>query len=203
MINLSIANKVFMSRLEPLCENKARKEINILVTKIVNDEIIKYEDNSLLVYNDVSSSLMECIDFDTFSLNKMSNNLINKLNNSLFEIDDGEYLFNNNKNILTLEIPYGVINNNSLLSNMGPMIPFSIKFSGDSFCNVDCVIDDFSINTIMIKVVLKVLVNFMVYIPFKSKNLSVNIDYPIAMKLIQGSIPDIYLGSYPITSGGK
>ena len=205
MFNTFVAGRVFKDTIYSYCASYSNKVTNILVSNIISRKLIEYSSLDFMSYDETKSEVMECISFDTFNLSRLKNDLILSINNSLFDIEDNAFSFEGlnikfKNNLMCFDIPYGLINNNVLLNSFGPNIPVSLKLIGDSICNIDCNVSNYSINTILIKILLKIEINMMVYIPLKSEKMTVINEYPIALKIIQGNIPNTYLGSYPIIS---
>ena len=199
MINLSSANIMYKEVVINYSKKQSIKISNLLVSNIISEELENYKENEFVFYDNIDSDLMECISFDTYNLSKLQNSILEKINNSLFSlenIDNAELIDNN----LVFKIPFGLINNNILLNNFGPDIPSCLKLIGNSTCHIDFNIESQSINTILLKVVVFIDLSLRVFIPLDSEDIKVNYDYPLSIKFIQGQIPDTYLGSYPIIS---
>ena len=60
---------------------------------------------------------------------------------------------------------------------------------------IDSNVKEYGINNAMIEVKIKVSVTMIINMPFVSKEVNVNTEVPIIMKIIQGTIPEYYLGN--------
>ncbi len=89
-------------------------------------------------------------------------------------------------------MPSGIVTNNALLSNLGPKIPVKFELVGDVISNIDTKITNYGINNAMIEISVNVQLNEQIILPFISKRISYTTNIPIAIKLIQGTIPNYY-----------
>lgn len=169
-----------------LGEKEIKRVSNVLISEAVSSEIEAY-DNDFFVFNDKSE--LSTLSFDSIKLTNLSNNIIKYINDDLF--------FNK---INVFELPIGFINNNLLLNISGPNIPVCFRYFGETKCELKCVVDDYSINTVIVKIVLDIDMNAQMILPLMSKNIEVNNSYPIVIELLQGEIPDIMFGNYPVVT---
>lgn len=203
LFNLYFANYMYKDTILNYSKKLSSKVCYILVSKIISEELEIYKDIDFIYYDNIDSDFMECIEFDTYNLIKLQNSVLENVNNALFALQENEeieYLdkVDSKKGNLLFEIPYGIINNNALLNVFGPDIPIVLKLIGDSSCQLEYSIEGENINTIMLKIVLHLKINFMIFIPLESEEVSLYFDFPIGVKLIQGNVPEGYFGSYPI-----
>ncbi|MBQ9731101.1 MAG: hypothetical protein IJV94_03115 [Bacilli bacterium] len=167
-----------------LGEKEIKRVSYINISEAVNKEISLYKDESFIIEKDNSK-----MEFDSISLTNISNNIIAKMN---------EDLFFNKMNIF--EVPIGYINKNILLNANGPNIPICFRYFGETKCELKCEIDNYSINTVIVKIVLYINMNAQMILPLLSKNIPIQNSYPIVIELIQGEVPDVYFGEYPVLS---
>ena len=88
--------------------------------------------------------------------------------------------------------------NNSLLSNLGPKIPVKINLNGDVITDIKTEVQSYGINNALIKVNANIKVYMQVIIPFKTREIVVEANVPIVMKLVEGNVPSYY---YPTKTG--
>ncbi len=93
-------------------------------------------------------------------------------------------------------IPYGIIYNNSILSNLGPKIPYRIYMVGNTNNDTKINIEEYGINSSKVEVVLNISVNMQVLLPFSSENFAVNKSIILDSKIIQGKVPNYYGGIF-------
>ena len=101
---------------------------------------------------------------------------------------------------LVFEIPSGVVFKNSLLTNIGPKIPVKLTLIGDIDSDIKTKVTNYGINNALIKVNVYVHVVEQVILPISSKKVDVEMNIPLAVKLIQGQIPEYYLNGKADTS---
>ena len=82
---------------------------------------------------------------------------------------------------------------NGLISNVGPKIPIKVILIGDVNSTISSNVKDYGINNVLIEVKVNVNVSVLVSVLLNSKKVNVNISRVIAMKIIQGDIPNYYL----------
>ena len=95
------------------------------------------------------------------------------------------------------EIPSGIVFRNSLISNLGPKIPVKINLNGDVITDINTEVMSYGINNALIKVSVNVKVYMQVIIPFKTKEIVVEANIPVIMKLVEGNVPSYY---YPYSN---
>lgn len=93
-------------------------------------------------------------------------------------------------------VPLGQAVNIPIIGNLGPKIPIRFHIIGNVQSNVDTNITEFGINNAMVEVDVHLIVNVQIIVPFASKSSSVEQRIPVAMGLVQGTVPHIY------TNGG-
>ena len=145
------------------------------------------------------------IDFNPVVVNKVLNETTRVVNDNLKNIEMGkvdkityinkdDYNIKNLKNGVITELPIGIATNNSLLANIGPKIPVKLSMSGNVISNVYTKTKTYGINSIMVEVYAHIEVNEEVIIPFYSKEVKVQNNIPIAIKILQGKVPEYYSG---------
>ena len=147
------------------------------------------------------------IDFDPIVVNKTLNKIVNTIQLNLKYLEEGKLellelpdnvLIDYNEEELSkgviYEIPSGVVFNNSLLANLGPKIPVKLSLIGDIVSNVNTKVTNYGINNALIEVSIYVQVESRVILPFITDTVIVETEIPVAMKLVQGIVPDYLLG---------
>lgn len=86
----------------------------------------------------------------------------------------------------------GVISSNSLLSNLGPKIPVKFDLVGEVISNIETKITNYGINNAMMEISVNIELSEQVILTFVSKKIVYNVNIPIAIKLIQGTVPNYY-----------
>ena len=130
-------------------------------------------------------------------INEIQNNLQNIERGNLDQINIDELgLENYNKANLEkgviYRIPTGIIFDNTLLSNLGPTIPVKINLIGDISGNVSTKVTNYGINNALLETNINIEINQLVVLPIATKEMKITSSVPIAMKLVQGTVPNYY-----------
>lgn len=193
-------------------EKKSKTIANSIITQAVNNEILSDIDkNNLFVEVKDKNGNIISTNFDPLVVNKILNKVSSYVELYLEELETGKveelklsrklkktYGLKNTRKGIVYDIPSGVVFNNALLSNLGPKVPVKINLNGDVITNINTEVKDYGINNALIKVNINVKVYMQVIIPFNTKEIVVNSDIPIVMRIIKGEVPNYY---YPL--GGK
>lgn len=189
------------------------KKMAILIIKnSLNDDVLSILDDNMYEVIQNNNGEIQTIDFNPKIVNKflssttnvVSNNLKNLEQGNIEEISfiDSSYDIKNLKNGVISEVPMGIITNNVLLSNIGPKIPVKINLVGNVVSSVETKVSNYGINSALVEVIAKVEVTEQVVIPFQTKTIKIVNDIPVAIKIINGSVPEYY-GSGRLTESSN
>ena len=103
--------------------------------------------------------------------------------------------FKDLKKGIVCEVPVGIIFSNSLLSNMGPMIPVRLSFIGDVMTKLKTNVKNYGINNVYVEVNVHVEVVQKITMPISTSEVLVSLDIPMTAKMIQGKVPTYFGGS--------
>ena len=174
-------------RLTPAIKNYSNLEIKHLVTEIITDTIKEIEiDDDILYVTKGKNDEISSIEYNTEKIN----NLLSDVNELL------ETKINKIRNKVVFYIPSFAIISNSLLANLGPKIPVKFTTIGNITNNVQTEVKDYGINNALVTVFLDININCKVILPVSEENIGINQRVQVAMKLIQGQIPNYYI---PVT----
>jgi len=113
----------------------------------------------------------------------LSNNFL--LNTSVDKLKQG----------IIAEIPIGVVTGNTLLANLGPKLPVKLSIAGEIESEIGTNVDYYGINSALITVYVNIDVSQQIYMPIATDRVVVSQKIPIAIKMIQGVVPNCYFGS--------
>lgn len=216
--SLNYLNKNVVPVLMSYASSQVRKLSNLIINRAISKQIaedLNVEDMFIITKSE--SGEIRTIDFDPIVVNKTLNKIVNTIQLNLKYLEEGKLdLLELPDNVLIdydeeklskgviYEIPSGVIFKNSLLSNIGPKIPVKLSLVGDIVSNVNTKVTNYGINNALIEVSIYVQVESRVILPFITDTITVETDIPVAMKLVQGIVPDYLLGgltnsSIPLT----
>ena len=173
LINTFILIKIFSTRSEKIlldyAELKSTNLISSIINKSVSDTLTKNNYNDIIIdYKDKDGQIIN-LNFDNYKINNFMNNISNNIIESinLLEIKKAQ------SNLYY--VPYGIIYNTPILSNLGPKIPFKIDYLG---------------SVIIVNTKLQV----EIILPFRSKKVEIEKNIILDSKIIQGKIPEYYGG---------
>lgn len=182
----------------------AKKMAITIIKNSINDDVLSTleEDDMFSVIQNKDGEI-QTIDFNSVIINKFLNKTTGVVSENLKKVETGKIegiTFINNedydikklKNGVISEVPLGIITNNVLLSNLGPKFPVKINLIGNVVSSVETSIENYGLNSAMIKVYANVEVTEEVIIPFETETIKVVNKVPIAIKILQGSIPEYY-----------
>ena len=171
-----------------------REKVNYYTQDIY--DIVKSDDNEIknIVYdsgviNDLINSITERV-YDMFNMLEYGD---------LSKINIRENILTtkkNNKNGIVLEVPIGLITNNYLFANLGPKIPVKISLTGEfeSFVSTDVI--EYGINNAMLTIYINIKVSEQITMPFITNKVTIENKIPIFMSLVNGTIPNYYIGGF-------
>ncbi len=201
---------VFSKKAFPILLEYANHETKKLATVIINRAVskqlaeeIKIDD--LIETTKNNNGEIQSVDFKPYMVNKVLNTVTNTIQLNLKWLEEGkidmielpdnvtiDYDKENLRKGIIYEIPIGAITKNTFLSNLGPKIPVRLNLVGSVECNINTKITDYGINNAIIEIGVNAKVNEKVILPFTSEEISVNTTIPVAMKIIEGKVPNYY-----------
>lgn len=190
-IGISLTDKV-----ESYAEAEVRKIITLVVTKSVSNEVIdSFNTNDIFIENN------NTVDFNSVNINKIVAIVNRNLKQNLSDLESGKIELEQNtflpdksklKKGIIYEVPSGIIFNNPILSNIGPKIPVKLHLIGDIVTGVETHVTDYGINNAIIELDLVMTIHEQMVLPFSKKEIEIKESIPIAIKMIQGKVPNYY-----------
>lgn len=206
--SLNYLNKNVVPVLMSYATSQVRKFSSLIINRAISKQIaedLSVEDMFIITKSETGE--IRTIDFDPIVVNKTLNKIVNTIQLNLKYLEEGKLellelpdnvLIDYNEEELSkgviYEIPSGVVFNNSLLANLGPKIPVKLSLIGDIVSNVNTKVTNYGINNALIEVSIFVQVESRVILPFITDTVIVETEIPVAMKLVQGIVPDYLLG---------
>lgn len=211
VISIMMVFKLMNLKVNPVLFDFAELEARKLASIIVNNAISKNVtqninvDELFLITRDDKGDI-KTIDFNPITVNKILTETTNSVQVNLKYIEQGkvelldlstnsliDYDIDKLKQGIIYEIPTGVIFGNSFLANIGPKIPVKFSLVGDIVSYINTKITDYGINNALIEVNIILELSEQVILPFISNKIKIETSIPVALKLIQGSVPEYYL----------
>ncbi len=208
LLIVSLIFKYINTKIVPPLEVYAENEVKKISSLIISDavESISFsEEETMSFFNTLTNKSDEVIsvDFNTARINKSLVKLNKAVYKDLKSFENGRYKLEDTEietEDLIYKIPLGYITGNYTLSNIGPKVPLKAKVIGSVVSNIKTEVSSYGINNSLLKVYIDVTVNMRFMLPLISKDVLVNNSIPLVVKIIQGKIPNVYGGSYAVTS---
>lgn len=208
LLIVSLIFKYINTKIVPPLEVYAENEVKKISSLIISDavESISFsEEETMSFFNTLTNKSDEVIsvDFNTAKINKSLVKLNKAVYKDLKSFENGRYKLEDTEietEDLIYKIPLGYITGNYILSNIGPKVPLKAKVIGSVVSNIKTEVSSYGINNSLLKVYIDVTVNMRFMLPLISKDVLVNNSIPLVVKIIQGKIPNVYGGSYAVTS---
>ena len=198
------------NKFTPVLLENAELEINKFSTIMVNKAIaqvledkINIDDIFYTIRND--DDVIQTIDFNPVVVNQILNVATTVVQNNLKLLEDGdldtigiydmnfpEDRINDLEKGIILRLPIGILTNNTILSNLGPKIPVRLHYIGDVNSNITTKVTQYGINNAMVEVGVHLEMTAQIILPFVTQKKILDCDIPIAIKIIQGSVPYYY-----------
>lgn len=203
---LNYCGKKFFPVIMQQAQIDCKKMAITIIKNSLNDDVLSTLDEDELFYIVKNNNgEVQTIDFNSVVVNKFLRDTTSIVSENLKKIETGkvsdisfinseDYDIKNLKNGVISEIPMGIITNNVLLSNLGPKIPVRINLIGNVVSSIETSISNYGINNAIVEIYAKVEVTEEVIIPFQTESITITNNIPIAIKIVQGTVPDYYSG---------
>lgn len=191
---------VIMKQAQIDCKKMA---INIIKNSLTDDVLNILDEDELFYIVQNKNGEVQTIDFNPITVNKFLSETTSIVSENLKKLESGQvsdisfinsedYDIKKLKNGVISEIPMGIITNNVLLSNLGPKVPVKLNLVGNVVSSIETNISNYGINNAIVEIYARVEVTEEVIIPFQTKRIKVVNNIPIAIKIVQGKVPDYY-----------
>lgn len=194
-------------------EAESKKLIVLIINKAVTKQINNVDTNDIfdITYNKDGEVIL--IDFNSKRTSIALSTITSLVELNLRAIEEGKIdmieLPDNSldsfdtdlldKGII-LEVPLGVINDSAFLTNLGPKIPVRLSLIGDVSSGFSTEVEEYGINNALITLNIDIEVNAKIILPIISDDMNITASIPIAMKVVQGKIPEYYLNGFTTKS---
>ena len=194
-------------------EAETKKLTILIINKAITKEISNIETDELfnIIYGDDGDIKM--IDFNSQNTTKILTMMTTLVELNLRAVEEGKIdmlelpensLASHDMNLLRqgiiLEIPLGITTNSNLLYNLGPKVPVRLSLVGNVSTNFKTDIEEYGINSALLKLTIDIEVTTKTILPVVSDENTISCNIPIAIKIIQGKIPDYYMNGFATKS---
>lgn len=209
-IFVSLSLQFINERFTPILLETAELEIGKFSTIVINKaiaQVLEDKINTDELFDTImnNNGEIQTIDFNPIIVNQVLNVATSVVQNNLKLLEEGDLdtlgiydmdlpedrVEDLKKGIIT-KIPIGVITKNSLLSNIGPSIPIRLHYIGDVTSNITTEIVPYGINNALVKIGVRLEMTAQIILPFITDKMTLECDIPLAIKMIQGSVPNYY-----------
>ena len=171
------------NKIKKTSQSYDNNEINKSISKVIT-ESIKENLNEENIFNiEKNNEDITSIDIDT----KKTNIILVNINNTIQKkIDSIE-------NTIIFKMPLFAPTNNIFIANIGPKIPIKFKTIGNVLSNIRTEVKNYGINNALITAYIDIKIECQVILPLNQENIEINQNNVVAMKVIQGKIPNYYI----------
>lgn len=176
-------------------KSKVKRLASLVINKGITDDVLnKINTQELFIVDKSNNEEIITITLDPLMVNRIESSATDKVESilSLIEKNDQELLAKYNINSEYFVIPSGIIFNNGLMANVGPLIPIKMKLIGNVKSEVITSLKEYGINNSLITVSVNITVELKVILPLTIDSVSITNSVPVAIKLIQGKVPNYY-----------
>ncbi|AIK38098.1 sporulation protein YunB [Bacillus pseudomycoides] len=190
-----IVNKSIQPTLIKYGETQTHKMATVVMTKAVKDRIKEgFDVDSLMKVQNDKNGRVSTIDLNTKQVNEILTSTTAYIEKYLHQVEKGDMkaLGLPEESGVSMSVPLGRITDNALLGNLGPNIPIDFTTIGHVNTDIKQNVKPHGINNTAIEVVMEVQVTLQVIIPFRTKEITVKQNIPIATRIVQGEVPSYY-----------
>ena len=174
----------FSKQSEKILLPYAKSKIEQIVSSVINHSTEKIDYKNNLYYLDIKDNEIKMINYNNKEVVKL-------LDNITFNIEDEL----KNREIYG-EIPFGVIFNNAMLSNLGPIIKLKFLFISSVISKIETEVKPYGINNAYLEMRVNISVTGRIILPFVSEEVTINNVIPITISIVSGKVPEAYISSY-------
>lgn len=157
------------------------EKIITMINKTINTDIInKLNDTNLISIKEENEEI-KSIDYNTLIINLYVEEITNNIEKELKNLSNSK-----------IKIPIGLITNNPLFNTIGLNINIMIKEIGTVVVSSDIEIEEYNINSALIKLYLKINIKEQILLPLVSDKITIKTEMPISYKIVNGKIPEYY-----------
>lgn len=176
-------------------KSKVKRLASLVINKGVTDDVLNIiNTQELFIVDKSNNEEIVTITLDPLMVNRIESSATDKVESilSLLEKNDQELLAKYNINSEYFVIPSGMVFNSGLMANVGPLIPIKMRLIGNVTSKVTTSLKEYGINNSLITVSVNITVELKVILPLTIDSISITNSVPVAIKLIQGKVPNYY-----------
>lgn len=196
VLSFRYMSKTVTPALMSYAEVEARKFINIIINKSINESNIENIEN--LVSINEKDGIINTVDFNVNLVNSMLAKVGDRIEANLRLLESGEltgipgYNDEDLKKGVIYYLPSGLFLKDDIISNIGPRIPVKIDMRGSIISNVNTKLTNYGINNALVEISINISLEEQIVLPFTLKVIKIETTIPIIVKLIEGVVPKYY-----------
>lgn len=179
----------------------------IVINQAVDEKIVKKIDRNIFKIEKNNSGEIEAIDFDNQKVNNLLKIINNEVEKKLQDLEKGNIKdinvvdtfrgvrYRKVKEGIVCEFPAGIAFSNPLLVNIGPKIPVRLSFIGEVTTTLKSKVKSYGINNAYLELGAHIEVMQKITMPISTKEVKVEVDVPLTIKVIEGKVPTYYQNS--------
>ena len=169
-----------------------------IINRSIRDETLPQDEiDKMFIVSKSKEEEVISVTLDSVIVNKITNRISDACEDNLRLVEENR--FNEIKKKFNIGeeyflVPSGIIFNNTIFSSFGPKIPIRLKIIGNVTSGIVTNVKEYGINNSLITVSVEIKVELMVILPFSTEFVNITNYVPLAIKIIQGKVPNIYGG---------
>ena len=199
LLILKFINDKVAPRVMDYSISEMKRVASTIINRSIRDDSLPSEElEQMFIVSKSKEEEVISITLDSGIVNKITNRISDSCEDNLRLVEEHRFSELKKKFNIGEEyffVPSGILFNNSILSAIGPKIPVNLKMIGNVTSGIITDVKEYGINNSLIMVSLEIKVEMMVILPFSTEYVSITNYVPIAIKLIQGKVPNIYGGN--------
>lgn len=186
LFSVNFISGYFGQRVAVYVKQKAILNTSLLIEETIKKEVLPTIDiENLIKLNTDDNKKVQNVIINTKQINEILANINNSLYDSIKKIEDKIELNN-------MTLPFGIIISDTLFGDVGPNFRIKIYPLGSVKSDVVTSMDDYGINSSILKIDIVVKINFMTVIPLNKEDIEVVTKVPIVVQIINSEVPRYY-----------
>ena len=207
IINMNFINQISKEKIKDYSTMIASKITKYVINNAyVREKVNYYAEDIYDIIKDDSNEIKNIV-YDAGVINDLINSITERIYNMFNMLEYGDLKkINIRENILTtnkndkegivLEVPTGIIFDNYLLASLGPSIPVKLSLTGEFESYISSDVVEYGINNAMVTININIKISEQITMPFITEKITVENKIPIFMSLVNGEIPNYYIGGF-------
>lgn len=171
------------SKIKKNTQSFASAEIKKIISKTITESIEESTIEKDIFEIQKNNDEIIAINIDNKTINEVITNINNVIQQKLDSME----------NTIVFKIPLFASTNNIFLAHKGPKIPIKFKVIGNILNNLRTEVKNYGINNALITAYLDIIIECKVILPITNEDIQINQTITLAMKILQGKIPDYYI----------